>query len=217
MRFLDYLDNAKKDANYRGRFAPSPTGELHFGSLIALLGSYLAAKTHKGKWLIRLEDVDSTRCKAIYSEKILNLIEAYDLVSDEPIRIQSLHLADYENALKILQKQLYYCHCNRKERDFCSCYKNNYGEGVLRLRLEKKVIAFEDELLGLKTYNLENYSDPILKRQNGDFSYLLACSLDDELQKITNVVRGADLLEITPLQIFLQQKLDIKTDRKSVV
>ena len=109
MRFFNYLQN-NLIANYRGRFAPSPTGELHFGSLIALLGSYLTAKKNQGVWLIRIEDIDSTRCKKIYSEKILKLISAYGLVSDEKIRIQSEHLDDYEQALKLLEKQLYYKH-----------------------------------------------------------------------------------------------------------
>ena len=210
MRFFNYLQN-NLIANYRGRFAPSPTGELHFGSLIALLGSYLTAKKNQGVWLIRIEDIDSTRCKKIYSEKILKLISAYGLVSDEKIRIQSEHLDDYEQALKLLEKQLYYCHCNRKERNFCLCSKKNYSEGVLRLRLENQEINFNDELLGFKSYELKNYPDPILKRKNGDFAYLLASLVDDEIQGISDVVRGSDLLELTPLQIFIQKKLRIKT------
>lgn len=197
---------------YRGRFAPSPTGPLHFGSLVSALASYLDAKQHQGDWLIRIEDVDGTRCRKNFSEQILNTLSSYELCSDETIRTQSDHTKIYEQYLSILKKQqlVFPCNCTRQ-----SLTQNNGNHPSIcestvnqlhswRLKASDLIYQYEDPIQGNLNFtdDLKN-NCPVLKRKDGYFSYQLAVVVDDHLQNITHLVRGADLIETTAQQLHL--------------
>ncbi|SUO95549.1 tRNA glutamyl-Q(34) synthetase GluQRS [Suttonella ornithocola] len=212
-------------STYRGRFAPTPSGPLHFGSLVAALGSYLDAKSHKGQWIIRIEDADRVRSHQQYAETIIKTMTIHGLVSDEPIVYQSQRLAYYCQALHQLSHQLYACKCSR--RDWHSLAKNGVlgkiypgicrhssvnnlhpSDTAIRLKLPDKTIVFNDRLYGQQKYHLtKEIGDPILRRRDGDIAYVLAVVVDDYLQKISHIVRGADLLASTCLQQYLQKQL----------
>lgn len=206
---------------YLGRFAPTPSGHLHFGSLVTALASYLDAKAHGGRWLLRIEDVDTARSRPYFIEQIQRVLEAHHLFWDGEIRWQSAYLNDYEEALLRLKNHLYYCDCSRQKWQSSAkmgelgaiypqfCLNLHKNEGALRLALPHEQITFFDRLLGEKTYNLTDLGDPILKRRDGDVAYALAVVWDDYVQGITHIVRGQDLLSATPLQIYLQQLLNL--------
>lgn len=210
---------------YRGRFAPSPTGELHFGSLIAALASYLDARHNQGTWLIRIEDVDQSRARPEYTTSIINTLRAHGMQSDEEIRIQSQALFDYEKALNTLSPHLYPCNCSRKKWHKEApigkigaiyprlCLKNppnNIKNSALRLKLPEERITFYDRHYQNCHYHLsQELGDPILKRRDQNIAYLLAVVVDDALQGINQIVRGADLLPHTALQIYLQKLLKL--------
>lgn len=235
---------------YRGRFAPSPTGPLHFGSLIAAVGSYLEAKYHHGTWLVRMEDLDAPRCTVEAADDILRTLEAFGLHWDEDVIYQSQRTAAYKEALRQLQTigAVYPCACTRKEiadsalhgidgqiypgtcrngiqagregrawrvrTDFSSAVRPELVEGQEGFdRLSPNgTIEFEDSLQGFVTQHLEHdIGDFVVKRADGLFAYQLAVVVDDALQNITHVVRGADLLASTPRQICLQQLLGFAT------
>ncbi len=213
------------DLNYRGRFAPSPTGPLHFGSLVAAVGSYLDAKYHHGKWLIRIEDVDSQREVPGAASEILYLLERLGMEWDEEVIYQSQRSGAYLEALNILNKQglIYPCTCSRKEIADSSiiglngrvypgiCLKNPASiknVHALRIQTNNDPIQFEDILNGTYSQRLKSdVGDFVLRRADGIYAYQLAVVVDDAAQNITHVVRGADLLDSTPRQIFLQQLL----------
>lgn len=208
---------------YTGRFAPTPSGYLHFGSLVAALGSYLDARAHGGKWLVRIEDVDSTRSHPHYTQDILATLAAHGMQSDAPVHIQSLHLADYEQTIDTLSPYLYPCTCSRKAwhahaqegmlgriyPGFCREKAFVRAENTaLRLRLPAQTLSFHDRHFGTQQFDLQrDIGDPVLLRRDGDYAYALAVSIDDALQGITDVVRGADLLAATPIQQYLQTLL----------
>jgi glutamyl-Q tRNA(Asp) synthetase len=214
-------------SNYRGRFAPSPTGPLHFGSLVAAVGSYLDAKHHQGTWLVRMEDLDTPRCVPGAAEDILRTLEAFGLHSDEPVNYQSRRAAAYEEALQQLQSSsaAYPCCCTRKEITDSALhgiegfvYPGTCRSGMahqratpawrVRTDLDPPPVEFDDELQGRISQNLEKeIGDFVVKRADGLFAYQLAVVVDDAFQHITHVVRGADLLNSTPRQILLQQLL----------
>ena len=212
-----------KKTPYRGRFAPTPSGELHFGSLIAALGSYLDARAQGGQWLLRIEDVDSTRSRPHYTDAIVASLAAHGLISDAPIRIQSEHGDDYLHALAQLAPHLYPCDCSRKHwqahaatgalgKVYPGTCRDKplpkLDKHTLRLRLPAQTLHFVDRHFGIQTYDLEkDIGDPVLRRRDGDYAYALAVTVDDALQGITDIVRGADLLAATPIQQHLQTLL----------
>lgn len=221
-------------APYRGRFAPSPTGPLHFGSLIAAMGSYLQAKHQNGEWLIRIDDIDPPRQQKGASEHILKTLEDFGFEWDADVLYQSNRHKRYQEVVDILleHETAYFCSCSRKSILKNSGYKNKHGEIVYpgfcrnnplvksenssdystRLRCDDKPISFIDNLMGKQSFNIELLTgDFILQRRDGYFSYHLACGIDDAEQNITEVVRGSDLLKCTPYQIHIQQSLNLRS------
>jgi glutamyl-Q tRNA(Asp) synthetase len=216
-------------AVYRGRFAPSPTGPLHFGSLIAAVGSYLEARAHNGEWRVRVEDVDAPRCKPEYESAILRTLVCYGFRIDGEIMRQRDRNQAYQAALNRLHydNHIFGCACTRKEigdstlgSDGAPIYpgtcRNGLPEGkearAWRLRVDQQRIAFNDAVQGEIAQNLATEAgDFVLLRADGLFAYQLAVVLDDADQDITHVVRGADLLDSTPRQIWLQQCLGVPT------
>jgi glutamyl-Q tRNA(Asp) synthetase len=216
---------------YRGRFAPSPTGELHFGSLVAALASCLEARVHNGVWLVRMEDVDAPRNVPGAATAILNTLEAHGFVWDEPVLWQSTRLDAYQAALSALREKnlAYGCACSRKEiaeatpasaPDGGLLYPGTCRTGLpagktpraWRLKVGATPIVFMDALQGKQLQNLaREVGDFVLWRADGQFAYQLAVVVDDAFQGITHIVRGADLLASTPRQIWLQRGLDVAT------
>lgn len=217
------------DTTYRGRFAPSPTGPLHFGSLVAAVGSYLEAKYHHGTWLVRMEDLDAPRCTVESGDDILRTLEAFGLHWDEDVIYQSQRTAAYEEALQQLQSiaAVYLCACTRKEiadsalhgidgQIYPGTCRNGIPAGrqgrAWRVRTGNQLVKFDDALQGKISQYLENeIGDFVVKRADGLFAYQLAVVVDDAYQGITHVVRGADLLTSTPRQIYLQRLLGLPT------
>ena len=225
--------------NYRGRFAPSPTGPLHAGSLAAALASWLDARAHDGAWLIRIEDVDSARCKTQWGQEQLQQLAAHGLHSDEPVLWQSTRSAAYAAALQQLQAQglVYACRCSRKKISdywlaqgvdkarhgdlvypgFCRGAGLPVEDGVaLRLDVGKAsangCLHWRDRKLGTQSQNItQTVGDFILRRADGCWAYQLAVVVDDAAQGISHVVRGLDLLDNTPRQILLQNALGLPT------
>ncbi len=213
---------------YRGRFAPSPTGLLHFGSLVAAVGSYLEAKKHQGLWLLRMEDLDPPRAMSGAAETIPRVLEAYGFEWDGEILYQSQRSDRYETALARLRESghLYPCACSRKEiADSAmhglegpiypgTCRNGLHGREARawRLRTTMETVSFTDAVQGQQTQMLErDLGDFILKRADGLYAYQLAVVVDDAAQGVTHVVRGADLLDSTPRQIWLQRLLGLPT------
>jgi len=204
----------------RGRFAPSPTGPLHLGSLTAALASYLMAKSQHGQWLIRIEDIDPPREIAGMAEKQLQTMAGFGLHSDEPVLYQSTRSSDYVAALAILlmENKAFYCSCSRtqlagQDGIHRQCVATADPErAAIRLRVDDRSMEFTDGVYGRQHQNLADaIGDFVLKRADGYFAYQLAVVVDDADQGITQVVRGADLLSSTPRQIFLQQQLGVPT------
>lgn len=214
---------------YRGRFAPSPTGPLHFGSLVAALGSYLDARAQGGEWLLRMEDVDTPRVAPGAADAILRVLEAGGFEWDGAVIYQSRRGAAYQAALQALQEQglVYACACSRKQLAEMAkrgidglVYEGSCrdrmpaGALALRLRVPAGRIAFDDRIQGRVACDLVGESgDFVLKRADGVFAYQLAVVVDDAEQGITDIVRGADLLTSTPRQIALQRYLGLPTPR----
>jgi glutamyl-Q tRNA(Asp) synthetase len=216
---------------YRGRFAPSPTGALHFGSLVAAVGSYLEARRRGGAWLVRMEDLDPPRAQPGAADRILRTLEACGMAWDESIVYQSRRGEAYRAALAHLETQglLYACACSRREiadsglaTDGALIYPGTCRNGIApgktaratRLRVGDAVIEFEDAVQGNIREDLAAAAgDFVLLRADGLYAYQLAVVVDDAEQGITDVVRGADLLASTPRQIFLQRRLGLSTPR----
>jgi glutamyl-Q tRNA(Asp) synthetase len=211
--------------SYVGRFAPSPTGPLHLGSLYTALASYLDARARQGCWLLRIDDIDTPRNVPGAVDSILATLEAYGLHWDGEVYYESLHLDDYEQALSELQREglLYPCTCSRKmlaelpgRHDIYPGLCRNRTAipanqpYALRIKSDSRDIGFEDRLQGAIGQNLAaEHGDFILKRKEGIVSYQLACIIDDHLQGVTHVVRGFDLVDSTPKQIYLLQLLGL--------
>jgi glutamyl-Q tRNA(Asp) synthetase len=210
-----------------GRFAPSPTGPLHFGSLLAALASYLEAKKSQGKWLVRMEDLDKPREMKGAAEDILRTLEAYGLYWDGEIVHQSRRTDLYQSALNQLnvEKRTYACSCSRKEIQDSVTNSQIGIEGIIypgtcrekhitkiphaiRVKTLDQNIRFEDTVQGFVTQNLaKQIGDFVVKRADNLFAYQLAVVVDDHLQGITHIVRGADLLDSSTRQIYLQDLL----------
>lgn len=219
---------------YIGRFAPSPSGPLHAGSLVAAMASYLDARAHQGTWLIRIEDIDEGRSVAGAADNIIATLGAFGMVSDGEIVWQSRRKALYQAAFDRLDAHAYPCGCNRREiadsrlglaADGAALYPGVCRDGVppgrtarsLRVRVPEKgqdLIVFTDRLNGEMRQQLASESgDFVLRRADGYWAYQLAVVVDDALQGITDVVRGADLIESTPRQVYLQHLLGYATPR----
>ncbi len=212
----------------RGRFAPSPTGPLHFGSLIAAVGSFLNVRASLGTWLIRIEDLDPPREPKGSADDILRTLEAFDLHWDESVSYQSRQLNRYREILDQLtfDGEVYPCKCSRREinklglpgmegaRYPGTCRNAGYTDrdASLRLKTNDEEIRFDDICQGPQQFRVfSQLGDFIVRRRDGLFAYQLAVVVDDADSKITEVVRGADLLNSTPRQIHLQRFLSLPT------
>ena len=222
-------------ARYRGRFAPSPTGPLHFGSLIAAVASYCDARAARGEWLVRIEDVDLPRARIGAERAILGTLARYGFVCDGRIERQSERTAHYDAALATLVAAgaVYPCACTRRDLESASIspigervYPGTCREGVppelvhrearaYRVRVAGRRdprMAWRDRLQGAQTQNLvRDVGDFVVRRADGLYAYQLAVVVDDADQRITHVVRGADLLASTARQILLQRLLGLPT------
>jgi glutamyl-Q tRNA(Asp) synthetase len=208
--------------SYIGRFAPSPTGPLHFGSLVSALASFLDARHHRGKWLVRIEDLDPPRTRPGSDTLILATLEQFGLTWDESILYQSQRLGAYEQALQQLNESglLFPCRCTRQEskgtyQGKCRARQFNLTAKpyAIRVRVEEDAeITFEDRVWGHQVERLHlTCGDFIVKRKDSLIAYQLAVTVDDHFQNITHVFRGADLLGSTFRQIYLQQFLGFTT------
>lgn len=208
---------------YRGRFAPSPTGPLHFGSLLAAFGSWLLARHAGGEWWVRVEDLDPPREIAGAADRQLATLAAFGLVSDGPVVRQSERGDLYQAALDELlaRHRAFLCHCSRSELAATGGIHHRCIRGgkparpAVRLRVEPgTVIGFEDGLQGRFEQDVHaEAGDVVLRRADGYWAYQLAVVVDDAAQGFTDIVRGADLLDSTPRQIHLQHALDLPTPR----
>jgi len=216
--------NPQSTQPYIGRFAPSPTGSLHLGSLVAALGSYADARSRRGRWLVRMEDLDRAREVKGAAAAILRTLELFGLTWDGAIEYQSARTAHYTQALEMLRAlgATFECSCSRREHDreggypgTCRAGPSRSGPTATRFRVDDTVLSIEDRLQGQCEFRLRECGDVIVRRRDGAFAYQLAVVVDDALQNITDVVRGADLLDSTPWQIALQQALKLPTPRYS--
>ena len=209
---------------HRGRFAPSPTGRLHFGSLVAALGSWLMARASQGTWLVRVEDLDPPRERPGADADILATLAAFGMESDEPPVYQSQRTADYKRAFERLQALgcVYPCWCSRSDLASCdgvhprACVapRDDAREPAWRLCVPERVIAFDDLIQGRFTQDLRrDVGDFVIRRADGWYAYQLAVVVDDAAQGVTDVVRGADLIDSTPRQILLQEHLGLPRAR----
>ena len=212
---------------YRGRFAPSPTGPLHFGSLVAAVGSYLDARAAGGEWLLRMEDVDEPRSMAGAADAILRDLESLGFAWDGEVAYQSRRTAHYRAAFERLRLDgsVFACACTRREvadstlgPDAAPRYPGTCRNGLSpgrearawRLKVGPGMVCFDDALQGRVCQDLAaEVGDFVVLRADGYFAYQLAVVVDDAEQGVTHVVRGADLLDSTPRQICLQQQLGL--------
>ena len=215
-------------SQYVGRFAPSPTGELHFGSLVAAVASYADAKSHNGSWLLRIDDIDQPRSVGGSSESIIASLKAFGFQWDGPIRWQSEREHHYQAAIAYLRNQslAYPCRCSRRQIETTArhgveglvypgtCREwNGMGADQTAIRMLTKNVRVRaaDRITGDITQNLEaDIGDFIIFRADGITAYQLAVVVDDFLDNVTHVVRGADLVLSTPRQIYLQNKLNYR-------
>lgn len=198
---------------YITRFAPTPSGRLHLGSITALVGAYLRARSQGGRFLLRIEDLDFPRCRSEYTAKILKDLDELGIIIDDKVYIQSEHLDFYHHHLREIAKlqESFYCNCTRaelKERK-CTCRTQNLAKGALKVILDIPS-SFEDNLRGIVANTFETPGILTVKRRDNLISYNLACVLDDALSGITEVVRGADLIITVPLQLGLINLLKLK-------
>jgi glutamyl-Q tRNA(Asp) synthetase len=227
---------ARAVSGYCGRFAPSPSGPLHAGSLVSALASFLDARAHQGRWLVRIEDIDGPRTVPGAARRILASLDRFGMRSDAPPVWQTQNLERYERTLERLIEggQVYPCGCTRKEiadslthlreRHQTLAYPGTCRDGLhgkppraWRLRVpdgEAAVIRFEDRWQGPQQQDLASeVGDFVLKRADGQWAYQLAVVVDDADAGITDIVRGADLLDSTARQIYLQRCLSLPTPR----
>ena len=216
---------------YTGRFAPSPTGPLHFGSLVAALASWLDARAAGGRWLVRIEDLDQPRAQPGAAGEILRALERLGLGWDGEIVHQSRRTAMYRSALAQLKDHTYWCGCTRREiadssldlaADGARIYPGTCRRGLapgktpraVRVRVPADAIVFVDRVQGRRAQVLaREVGDFVLHRADGHFAYQLAVVVDDAEAGVTDVVRGADLLDSTPRQVHLQRLLGNPTPR----
>ncbi|MEA9578984.1 tRNA glutamyl-Q(34) synthetase GluQRS [Xanthomonas nasturtii] len=207
---------------YRGRFAPSPTGPLHFGSLLAAFGSWLLARHAGGQWCVRIEDIDPPRAEAGASKRQLRSLAAFGLISDLTVIRQSDRDAQYTGAIAALLEAglAFECSCSRADLAEMggihhACVAPLGDRRAVRLRVPPQApVGFDDALQGHVRQDVyADVGDVVLRRADGYWAYQLAVVVDDALQGITDVVRGADLLDSTPRQLLLQRALDLPQPR----
>lgn len=216
---------------YRGRFAPSPTGALHFGSLVAAVGSFLQARAAGGEWYVRMEDIDPPREVPGAADDILRTLERFGLQWDGAVLYQSKRGEAYRAVIEQLRAAgaLYACGCSRKEIADSSVlgvdglvYPGTCRAGLpagrseraVRVRTDNARLSFEDRWQGaIESELTRDIGDFVVRRADGLVAYQLAVVVDDAMQGITEVVRGADLLFSTPRQLYLQRLLDLPTPR----
>ncbi len=204
-----------------GRFAPSPTGPLHMGSLLAATASYLDARARGGQWLLRIDDIDTYRCIPGATEQILQTLEAHGLWWDGSVQYQSENLAEYQAALDLLARRgdIFYCNCSRRSLAAKGAYPGKcrgnqqpLEDAAIRIRVEAAVVEFTDLLQGQQIERLaESVGDFIIRRRDGLIAYQLATAIDDGNPRISHVVRGSDLLGNTARQLYLMQQLNLST------
>ena len=216
-----------------GRFAPSPTGPLHLGSLVAALGSWLFARSKGGRWLVRMEDLDTPRVVPGAADDILRTLERFGLTWDGAVVFQSRRLALYDSAFEDLlrRQEVYACACSRADLARAASAPSRGEEGgaiypgtcrpglppgktarAFRFRVPPDLFTFKDLLFGPISENLQSsVGDFVIKRADGPYAYQLAVVVDDAAQGVTEVVRGADLLDSTARQIALQRALSLPT------
>ncbi len=210
--------STERNHQYVGRFAPSPSGPLHFGSLVAALGSYLQAKSQQGRWIVRIEDLDPPREMPGAADNILRTLDAFGLHWDGELMYQSQRLDVYQSQVEhwLATGDAYYCQCTRKQiKDgggyyLGTCRHLNHGadQSSIRLKIDNPITHFIDQLHGRIDIPARLAAeDFIIRRRDGLFAYNLAVVLDDIEQGVTEVVRGADLIEPTGRQISLYQLL----------
>ncbi|CAN7248602.1 tRNA glutamyl-Q(34) synthetase GluQRS [Caballeronia sp. LjRoot31] len=225
------------EPGYRGRFAPSPTGPLHFGSLVSALASFLDARAHRGTWLVRIEDVDGPRTVPGAAKEILDTLSRFGMVSAEQPVWQSQREVAYQQAFEQLLAAgfVFPCACTRREiadslahsharhaRHATLAYPGTCRNGLhgkppraWRMRVpdgDAAVLSFKDRWQGMQTQDLATeVGDFVLKRADGEWAYQLAVVVDDAAAGITHIVRGADLLDSTARQIYLQRCLGVST------
>ncbi len=215
---------------HRGRFAPTPSGPLHLGSLLTALASWLAARNEGGAWLVRIDDLDRARCPKGTDSVILRQLEVHGLHWDEAPRYQSRHVTEYRESLARLDRDghLYACTCTRaalKQSSpagpdgpvypgTCRAAAHAAAKHGLRARVADLDLCFMDALQGQRCRNLQReVGDFVVRRADGQPSYQLACAVDEHAQGISDVVRGADLLGSTFCQLWVQQKLEFAAPR----
>ena len=210
-------------AEYVGRFAPSPTGPLHIGSLLTAVASYLDAKACGGRWLLRMEDIDPPREMAGAADSIMETLQHYGLQWDGEVLFQSRQQERYEACVQQLlaTADAFYCTCSRSQIIAASgsatypgtcrhCHQPPAKPFAVRLQVEDREICFEDGLQGKLQCNLQQQGgDFVIKRKEGLYAYHLAVVLDDALQGVTHIVRGSDLLESTFCHCYLQDVLGL--------
>lgn len=205
-------------SGYVGRFAPTPSGPLHFGSLVAALASYLDARAHNGRWLMRIEDIDPPREQPGAADAILRTLEAFELVWDGPVLYQSQQGERYQHTVnQLLQQGLAYpCQCSRKQLKGHTVYPNSCrknppppeAECAIRLKTAG-TFAIDDRIQGHCHWPMNQVGDFIIQRRDRLFAYQLAVVLDDHYQGVNQVVRGYDILESTPRQLQLIEHLGL--------
>ena len=204
---------------YIGRFAPSPTGPLHYGSLVAAVAGYLDARRNGGQWLLRIEDLDPPRESRKAPVEIMRQLEAYGLQWDGDVLYQSARRPDYEAALDSIRSRTFNCICSRKTTPIVypgTCRSRGIQPGddtpvAVRLGVRDETLCIHDRVCGEQTWDMINQvGDFIIRRKDGLFAYQLAVVVDDILQGVTHIVRGRDLLDSTPRQLALYQALHVE-------
>lgn len=209
---------------YIGRFAPTPSGYLHFGSLVAALASWLDARAAGGRWLLRMEDLDPPREVAGAQTAILKTLERYGLQWDGEVVYQSQRHAAYQQIIDRLLAQglAYACTCSRKQLEpyggiypgTCRNAGHSTQDAAIRVRVPELRYRFEDRVQGMNSQHLGDESgDFVIRRRDGLYAYQLAVVLDDAWQGVTDIVRGADLLDSTPRHLYLQELLGLPQPR----
>jgi glutamyl-Q tRNA(Asp) synthetase len=211
--------------SYVGRFAPSPTGSLHLGSLVAAVGSFVDARADGGRWLLRIEDLDTTRVLPGCSDEILRTLEAFGLRWDGEVEYQSRRIDHYLHALQTLRAAgvTFECSCSRRELantvdtgypGTCRNGPTRRGPTATRFRVDDSAgVLFHDRVQGPCRLDLKSLGDVVIRRRDGVFAYQLAVVVDDAEQGVTDIIRGADLLESTGWQIALQRSLRLPSPR----
>ena len=202
--------------NLLGRFAPSPTGPLHMGSLIAAVASYCDIKQKGGRWHVRIDDLDPPRTAVNACTSILQTLEAHGLISDLPIIYQSQRITAYRDALNQLMSYAFFCTCSRKQLEHFPVYpgtcrnnKERLENTSIRLSVGEQKLACHDLVLGTQEHELGKvFGDFVIQRKDGLTSYNLATAVDDA-QEITHVIRGQDLYPTTPIQLLIMQRLKL--------